>query len=252
MYRFCLSCLFAISLHAQMIYHGGKVLTAPVLYNIYYGTWTEDQKASARHFAANISGSSWFQAATTFYDSTGQHVLNQVRYGGDVNDPGSKGLCIPDGPTLVAVVTDKLDAGVLPADNMGIYNVILGTDAKLCFIVGGSGFHWGVAYKAISVQLTLSTISTGTLQGTLSHEIIEAVTDPYLNGGWYNAAGYECADVCGTYSYYTIGGTAYLLADYQVVGGGCTSGGGSGGGGGGGGGGGTSCPPGKKKRGLCQ
>lgn len=249
--RFAVYLLLASVLDAQMQYFGGKVLVpSPTLYVIYYGNWTEDQKASSRFFLTWLGGSSWFQGATSFYDASGQHIINSARYGGDIVDAGSQGNCIPDGPSLVKVVTSALDDGRLPADDLGIYNVILGTNTGLCFPTGGSGFHWGVGYKDISIQLTLSSISTGNLQGVLSHEVIEAVTDPLGGSGWHNAAGYECADVCGTYSDYSINGMSYRLADYQVVGGGCTSGASSGGGGGGGGG--TSCPPGKKKRGLCQ
>lgn len=257
MTRLLLSLLLsAISVQSQLIYHGGKVLVPSVnLYNIYYGSWSDNEKAAMRIFTSNIGGSSWFIPMQAFYDSTGTHVdPHRVILQAEVADHGSQGLPIPSGPALVAVVTSKIDDGTLPLDALGIYNVIGGPNASLGF-PSGTAFHWGFSHNGAFIQLTWSHGNyTSTITPYLSHEIVETVANPQSydppGSGWHTAEGKGCADICGTYGYRTFGSMSFNVANYATPNGGCTSGGGSGGGGGGSGC--PPCPPGKRRIGNCK
>ncbi len=230
--------------NAQMIYHGGPVLvTGPKLYTIHYGDWLEADKAVPRGFLANLSGSSWLGHATGYYDYTQTHVQNLVRPSGEVTDPLSQGsyLC---GTTEVAVVQRAIDTKAFPLDPTGIYLILGAPGVNDCY----NPHHWGIylceagtprpcvgGIPTQSLWASSSLPFPGTSSGqsiipSLSHELIEAITDPRGGDGWVSSSGYECADLCGTYSSTLLGGITYRTADYLGANGGCNSTGSSGGG----------------------
>ena len=223
-----LALTFAALLPAQMLYHGGPVLTYGVtVYPIFYGSWPESDKATVRQFVSSLGGSAWLQWATAYDnrgDGSGQHVQNAVILGAEYNDPYSQGLSLTSLSTA-NLVKAAVNAGHLPFDPNGIYAVLGAPGVTHQF---GDGYHFalgdlGTGTQGLWVQGGVGfgvTLGQSVL-AVMSHEFIEATTDPY-GTAWYTSGGYECADICG-YGRTNLGGTEYQIANYAIPNGGCVT-----------------------------
>lgn len=221
-------CFWISSLSAQMIYHGGPVMTSgATVYPIFYGQWAEADKQVVRQFISLLGGSAWFQWATAYYDSSQRHVQNVVQLGTEYADAYTQGTYLTSRATA-QVVEQAVASGVLPCDPAGIYAVLGAPGVGNQF---GDGFHFalgalqGPSGTCSSQGLWVASGVGGTItQGesviaVMSHEFIETITDPY-GTAWYTSTGYECADICG-YGRTTIGGVQHQIANYAVPNGGC-------------------------------
>jgi hypothetical protein len=219
---------FAAQGSGDLQYNGGPVQHVPVSYLIFWGSgWDNGAGGPDRtgqiieSYFNNLSGSSFENILTQYYDSTG-NIQNTESIGGvwvDDAAPPSDNSC--GGPTIEdsAIqneVANAINTNGWPADSANaIYFVY--TDNGYYVNQGGScseqqfcAYHgWdsliNVAYAAMPYPLNGNCYVPSSPNGDIvadseinvsSHEEFEAITDPQPGSGWVDAAGYEIGDKC--------------------------------------------------------
>ena len=218
-----LMALCGLSQTSPVVYHGGRVLVSGVTaYVIYYGNVTAAQQLQAHGFLSNIGGSSYFAGTGFYYDSTGAHIQNSVTLAGEATDSYSQGSGTLNSTAVPVIIENAVAKNGWPASTEAIYVVMFSGDVSTIL---GSAWHGQMPLNGVQVQFVVATAG-GTY--ILSHEFIESTTDA-LASGWFNASGYEVADICqllgqsgGTIA---MNGVDYVVAAYWVNGTGCWLGG---------------------------
>jgi hypothetical protein len=205
-------------------YHLGGILAGtPSVYLIFYGDWGTIATNSAWSifidWAERIGGSSYWGINTTYYDNSGNHVLNSVRFGGLWYDKGySQGKSL-DESAILRIVQSTLDNNELPRDTNGVYMVLTAADVqegKFCSSYCGYHGHTGTT---VSNGLKYAFIGNATacpgaciagqnrftspndnpiadgMVSVMTHELEETVTNPAA-AGWYALNGEENGDLC--------------------------------------------------------
>jgi hypothetical protein len=207
--------LFAAPLCAQpVLYHGGRVMTEPVnVYFLWYGNWDGNTATTILpEFARALSNSDYFKVNTTYRDAGGNPATAVVNFGGAASDRYSRGRDL-DGNDIEPIIAAKVQSGDLPADERGLYVVLLSSDVSMhgfCTIY--CAYH---NYTPISLKYALignpeacpracigaTKVSPNHNQGAdfmaslIAHELSEMVTDPHMDA-WYDEQGMENADKC--------------------------------------------------------
>jgi hypothetical protein len=198
-------------------YHGGPVILGTInVYLIWYGNWSGNSATSIiTDFVNSDGGSPYFNINTTYYDGSGNHVSNSIKYSGSTTDNYSQGTSLSDSQ-IQAVVSSAITSGRLPMDSNGVYFVltsadvtansgfctqycgwhtrgtISGTDIKFAFV--GNPDRCPSACEAQSPSPNGNAGADG-MVSIIAHELEEAATDPDLNA-WYDSRGQENADKC--------------------------------------------------------
>ena len=114
-------------------YHGGPLLgtaVPPNVYLIWYGNWSGNTAISIlTNLASHIGGSSYFNINTTYYNGSGDHVLNAVSYKGSTTDNYSQGTSLSDSAVQL-VVQEAISSGRLALDPDGVYFVLTSKDVN--------------------------------------------------------------------------------------------------------------------------
>ena len=225
-----------------IIYHGGPVLGTvsgqPVnLYLIFYGGWSTLDPTGPKlmgEFASTLGGSGYWNILTTYKESNGTDIFNNLKLAGHTSDNYSQGKSLNDN-TLQTVVQTAISNGSLPLDANGIYHVLTSSDVTETsgFCSAYCGFHNYMTYQNTVIKYTfignpagctqyggvadcqgLSTNITASpnndpgvdaMISVIAHESEEATSDPQLNA-WFFNSGNENADQCA----YTYGKTKIL------------------------------------------
>lgn len=200
----------------NIVYHGGPVMLGPThIYYIYYGNWSTDPTAAAilETFASNLSLSPYFTINTTYFDSGAHPISNKLSFGGSATDSYSQGLTLGEA-AIVKIVTAAITQGTLPKDTDGLYFVltspdvkeasgfcgyhdhatILGADIKFSWVGNVSGQYLGSCAAQIDKSPN-NNVAADAMVNVISHELMEAVTDPDISA-WFDTAGFEVADKC--------------------------------------------------------
>ncbi len=210
---------------SSISYHGGPLILGTTnLYYIWYGNWSGNSATTILpDFAGHLGGSPYFNINTTYFNGTGTHVSNSVRYAGSTTDSYSRGTSINDAD-VQTIVTGAISSGRLPADTNGVYFVLTSADVDETtgFLTQYCGWHThgtiggqDIKYAFVGdpernlTACAAQTISPNSNAGAdamisiIAHEAEEAVTDPDLNA-WYDRHGQENADKCA----WTFGATS--------------------------------------------
>lgn len=214
---------------------GAPVLTDTVnLYYIYYGNWTDSQKATLDHFGSHISSSSWYNIEKKYYyqadaRSAKKFVNGNVVLKKTVVDNYSRGKVL-NGTALPDIIQAQIDAGHLPEDSSAVYFVLTSGDVaesirpdlgRAAFCYSYCGYH--VSWKLKSgTRIFYSQVGNPTacldgcaphenskvspngdfgvdaMTSVIAHELVEAVSDPESDGNraWQDGIGYENGDKC--------------------------------------------------------
>jgi len=204
---------------AQILYHGGPVMTASTGVNVYviwYGNWAGNTATTVLpEFLSHLGGSPYWHINTTYYDAAGQHISDTVTLAGQTTDNYSKGTSLSDAKVW-AVVKAAIQSKRLPKDPNGLYFVLTSKDVNETsgFCTQYCGWHThatlgtqdikysfvGDASRCLSACAAQSTGPNGNagadgMASVIAHELEEAASDPDLNA-WYFASGSENADQC--------------------------------------------------------
>ena len=215
-----------------IFYHGGPLILNTKVVAIYWaastiyaggptpgttGTGAQDGSLVG-FFLSNLGGSPYFNINTTYFDGSGNHVVNSVAYTGfwaaNTNVPAS-GSSVSDAAVQAQVISG-FTSGNLTFDPNTLYEVFSGPGVNLG---GGFGtqycayhghFSWNgndVKYSVMPHDYDFPT-ACAALNGspnndfaadaevnTLAHETEETTTDEDLNA-WYDRRGNENADKC--------------------------------------------------------
>ena len=199
-------------------YHGGPLLTnGPNIYYIWYGNWSGNTAtAILKNFAQSLGPSPYFGINSTYYNGSGVHVANSVRYAGSTTDNYSQGTALTDS-AVQAIVSSAITSGRLPLDTGGVYFVLTSADVneKSGFCTQYCGWHARGTISGADIKYSFvgnpdrcpsaceeqSASSPNNNPGAdgmvsiIAHENEEAATDPDLNA-WYDRRGQENADKC--------------------------------------------------------
>jgi hypothetical protein len=206
-------------------YRGGSVMKwTPTVYLILYGNWgnanTNSSWAIFTDWAKNIGTSSYWGINTTYYDKSGNHVMNSIRFGGTAYDATySHGKSLSE-DDIEDIVNDAISNNVLPHDNNGVYFVLTAadvTEGKFCSVYCGYHNHTGHWYHPDDIKYVfignparcMGGCADGTNQNVspndnpiadamvsvMTHELEESVSDPDLDA-WSNSNTGENGDLC--------------------------------------------------------
>jgi hypothetical protein len=191
--------------NASFVDHGGPVLRAEQLYLIYWGrAWS--QGGGAAPTAGQIT-----HAAEDLMASAYLTGLRQYRGIGRGHVRGSRVVASSEPPArfsdeqVAELIRDQISAGTIPdadADNQTLYGVVMPPGVSLD---KGDWAGEHNAYGHSGRRIRYAWFANGTLDqitGIMSHEIVEAATDPEGSGflgvdgtcagrGWC-----EIADIC--------------------------------------------------------
>jgi hypothetical protein len=201
-------------------YYNGPVMTgATNVYYIWYGNWTNNSATTIlTDLMRGFTGSPLFNTNTTYYNGSGQRVLNSINFVQSINDNYSLGTSLSDA-NILSIVTNAITNGALPKDPNGVYFILTSAD-----VIGTSGFgtnycgwhnhapimNTDIKYSFVGdastqapsscIALTPSLAPNGNLgadgmASVIFHELAETVTDPDLNA-WFDSRGAENADKC--------------------------------------------------------
>lgn len=202
-------------------YNNGPVMhgTANVYY-IWYGSWSGNTAQTIlTDFMQNFGGSAYYNINTSYYDTTGEHVANAVRFAGSTTDSYSQGTALSDA-SVQAVVSGALSAGKLPTDSNGVYFVLTSADVDETsgFCSAYCGWHTAAGLNGQNIkyafvgnadrcpsdcakQTTSPNGNAGAdaMVSVVAHELEETTSDPNLNA-WVDRSNpndlVENADKC--------------------------------------------------------
>eukprot|EP01036_Dinobryon_divergens_P036212 gene36212-47097_t len=215
---------------------GKKIMTGTVnLYNIYFGYFppypqldsSQQTMNLINYFSANIGNSSWYKTVTTYYqvndDGSKTYASASVVLKKSVTVQASvKRRNVVDRDVIDAIVS-RINLGLLPVDENGIYNVIFRGEFKYSgWLSQWCGFHSVFATTdgrllKYTVQGDPSTAATDSqiycegssvfptangntgadsLVNILAHDIAETVTD-YDDAWNEGSTAFEIGDRCG-------------------------------------------------------
>jgi hypothetical protein len=189
---------------AQSIpYHNGPVMKGTTnVYYIWYGSWSGNTAQTIlTDFMQNFGGSGYYNINTSYYDTTGEHVTNAVRFAGSTTDSYSHGTALSDADVR-GVVSGALSANKLPTDSNGVYFVLTSADVDETsgFCTDYCGWHTfatlngqnikyafvGNSARCLNTCAAQSTSPNGNagadgMVSVVAHELEETTSDPNLN-----------------------------------------------------------------------
>jgi hypothetical protein len=220
----------------RLVYHGGPVMRTNTTYAIYWAPagfgYQSGYESSLDRFLGNVAADSGklsnvYAISTQYSDSSGP-IAYRSAFAGSFHDssPYPAGGC-DDSPYASVCLTDAqiqaelqafTSANHLPVNGTTVYFLFTPLDVGSCFDSTSTGcsYRQYCAYHGNAGTLIYANMpyadqnkangacdiephpngnqADATINVT-SHEHIEAVTDPY-GTGWYDAGGYEIADLC--------------------------------------------------------
>jgi len=237
-----------------MLYHGGPVMSnGPIIYIVYYGTFTANQHHILDTFLENIGGSPAFNVNTEYSGPAGVFVQNKLSYSpatDSYDDAYPMGSSL-SGSFVTTLLHNAVAGGHLPSDPGGIYVLTVSPDVKLpknvwcayhthsTAIITGDDVKYALAADPPASILSGCSGNLATFHDTTSpngdvgmdevvdsliHEFSETVTDPDINA-WYTSNGEEVGDLCnfvygttflapnGSHANHTFGGLNYLAQE---------------------------------------
>jgi hypothetical protein len=222
----------------------GSANVYPIYYGCWTNNCGDNGSADARvvldQFLLSIGSTPYFVINTGYPNEYGQTPSGSLLYGGSASDPNySHGVELTE-DDIEAIVADKINSNALPPDPAGIYVVIASADVGstatgLCTAVGtpplhgnalpsiGSFMHFGfvgnpnrcpaiagpqfIARDGSRLPTPNGDFVADVMASDLAHVLNATVTNPNINGGWYDRYHLENADKCqGTF------GTTYTTA----------------------------------------
>ncbi|GJP34420.1 hypothetical protein CLOM_g18866 [Closterium sp. NIES-68] len=137
------------------------VMDRPIsVYAVWYGAFSEPQKAAVRTLTASLSPSAepsvtvplWWNINRLYYDSSGNYISESVTWGGEIEDRDySKGKTLSDGDVR-NLIANAISSAKLPYNEDGVYFVVSDETVSQVWTSPGAnsaafcssfcGWHW--------------------------------------------------------------------------------------------------------------
>jgi Phosphate-induced protein 1 conserved region/Divergent InlB B-repeat domain len=198
-------------------YYGGRVLSGPTVYLLFYGNFANrPAPAVITDFVKNVGGSPYWGILSTYTDGSRTPLANALHYGGAFYDNYSHGTTVATYNDHLAVLTHALTSpGGFALDANGIYVLVASSDVNVSPPPNVCAWHSLLGYGGMTLPYAVipesTAISTCAYAGatpndpvadamtsSLAHELEESTTDG-LGNGWFDftpVTGGECADKC--------------------------------------------------------
>ena len=201
-------------------YHGGPVMVNTVhIYEIWYGNWSTSSTPARQWlvdtFLRGIGGTPYFNTNSSYYDSSGVHVQNNVSVVKSVMTTGKTTISAYD---VAGIVASAISTFSIPVDPNGVYFVFTAANITVNgFLTQFCGFHSAMQVSASIVQYAFVGDPSGPSIGNcaaqtrsspnndpagdamvsvVAHELSEATTDPQLSAWYTDVNGEENGDLC--------------------------------------------------------
>jgi hypothetical protein len=215
-------------------YNGGVVMTAPVVVNVYWGAyWDTDAGTQVRAvsdgLAADFNASSEWWGVTSEYPDKALETPSVPEFDSAVVIDGSEPPHTLTDGAVTELLAVELRSGAIAYEEEAIYVVY--TPPHHAAGDAECGYHSyvtvtldGVKHKAIyavvpylpdpscGVDVTVNGLAIDAMTTTVSHEVAEAATDPYLNA-WGGFDGNEIGDQCWSGFHATWNDHDYVVQD---------------------------------------
>ena len=203
---------------ANITYHGGPVINKPVLYLIWYGSWTGNNATTiVTNFVKYYGQSPWWTL------NRGYNNTSPITYGKSTTDNYSQGTNLTN-TAIYNIVIRAITMGRLPNNVNGVYLVLTSSDCnQTSFCTSACAWHTSygtlkygwvgnpevLCPYACSIQSISPNGNLGAdaMISLIAHESAETVSDPNISA-WYDANGDENADKC-IWTY----GTTYTVSN---------------------------------------
>jgi hypothetical protein len=208
----------------HVTYHGGALIGSVEVVVIFWGPfWTQAGAAGGTQLQTDVNRFFDFVLTSSFMDtlreySTASTVIGHGRRIASVNITTDPGTANPAGGRTVSdaqiqqELQNLLANGTVPAANGNrLYFFYLPPNCTVTFQGGAScqafcGYHESInaqTFYAVEPFITCPGCSFGVILDSLtkvsSHELAEAITDPFNGGGWWDDnTGDEIGDICNT------------------------------------------------------
>jgi hypothetical protein len=218
-------------------YHGGKVMTGPKFYAIFWNSAVANSTDTSLGYGSLqtqitsfvstfLTGSSYTGSSTDNYTIVGQY--NDSSNNRPLPGNGLAGSYVDSQSTLASITDGQIQsylaslftAGKLSANSSTIYGVYFPSGMQI--VMGNSasctafcGYHSIFTYNGVNVKYAvfpytncsgckLTNLAVADMLTIVtSHETREAATDPGDNGNaWYDLYGYEADDKCAWHNLY--------------------------------------------------
>lgn len=140
-----------------IFYHGGPVMSAPIaVYFIWYGNWSQYGKTQevVRTFVNTLGGTPAWNINTSYYDSDGARVSDQLYLAGEAGDNYSQGGTMNE-QGWAAVVSNAIAKGRLPLSDKAVYIVLTSRDVSDSSGYASCGRHDSFTLNNVVVKFAM-------------------------------------------------------------------------------------------------
>lgn len=170
------------------------------VYYIWYGDFWQTNSATQilANFAHDLNGTDYLNIAHWYADGQGNRVQDSLNYGGAVQDTDYLGDNLTNA-NVQQIVQDSISSNALPSDSNAVYFVMTAPGIREEEDTLACGWHsnyGNIKYSWVSPALGCDFLGgvsgngyADSLTETMSHELMESLTDPEVgtgNLGWYD------------------------------------------------------------------
>ncbi|HEX7681483.1 MAG TPA: hypothetical protein VF713_25380 [Thermoanaerobaculia bacterium] len=195
---------------SNMTWQGGPVQHTQKIYTIFWNppgtSFPSGYQTTINRFVQDLNGTSFYGIASQYSDGSGP-ISTAVLFGGTwvdtVTPIPSSFLTDQDVATVVAEVTRAKAANGWPSDANSYFQVYTPSNVTSVQFCGyhsyGTNFTVGLILYPTDCTWSPPWPNGGPADGAInvsSHEIMETVTDPFLNSWYYLSGSGEIGDLC--------------------------------------------------------
>ena len=163
-----------------------NVIKAPIVHVIFWGDWTKNGDPQLQ----TSYTSTWTALAATpaFYTRISEYGVSPGSYGGSISySSGKAGANLPESPPGTSGTIQKGLLAAIGSNSSGandIWVILLANGTTAQYDTGGGfgGHHQTFTNSGTKYRYAVIEYNSGTQNPLVSHEIMEAATDPDFNG----------------------------------------------------------------------
>ena len=202
---------------SKIRYQSGPVMLGTNhVYFIFYGNWANqfNVQATLTDFVASLGGSPYLNINSTYTDSAGTHLSNNLLWASNIDDAYSHGINLTEAD-VASIVSGWILGEAMPLDPQGIYFVVASDDVSMAgHCTDFCEFHHFTNVAGIRVQYGFignprrcpskcaaqltgpsGDYAADAMVNWIAHDISGILTNP-AKTGWFDREGKENSDKC--------------------------------------------------------